>query len=652
MNISFLDANFTQICDPIDDFSSLSYTKTGNRWEEHGEFKLVMNPDHFATVFPAKYVAFDGLVFNVTNRKTTDADADGQMSLSGYSLNVLFDRVALTDVTRLAGNLETQIRSLVTAYAITGYQSISGLTLGSLAGYTAGIDATTYRGSLASFLYTELNARGFSWSITHSGEGLVFDILQGLDRTQEQDTNTPALFSSAEENIENVEYEQSETEYFNVAAVCDEDEVSPKTVFVDQSNGEEKRVMYVSGRGARDESATDQVFVMCGYGKILTSANGSSFTERYSDAGGYIYSSSYGGWKYLAAHGNYLITSSDAVTWTSRNITKNIKKVLYKDGVIIGTDLTQLFVSYDALSFEEIAIPDSAGMYAAPIFTGVRYFIPTSGKYSGITNFAYIESKDIYNWIEHVITVPSSVYYNTTVNASAMIGELAVCVGFANSPSSIRYPFIAIGNPETEVWSFSILTAYAGTILESVATGNNRIVAVSRDNKILQSSDYGATWANVTPSATGTPDYISVVFDGTYFHAYSANTKHHAVTNSSGAWSAATIALPTVEISHVFYANYSKSFSLEQIGANALANSRVIDLLDCDVLPGAPEVGADCNLGDIVDIAHPKRGIIVSKRLIDAQAIAEPHNHTIKPKFGTNYLSMKKYIKKEINNRV
>jgi len=146
------------------------------------------------------------------------------------------------------------------------------------------------------------------------------------------------------------------------------------------------------------------------------------------------------------------------------------------------------------------------------------------------------------------------------------------------------------------------------------------------------------------------------VFDGTNFRVYSEQTSatalKHSISPDGITWVTTSLSTGSSYIRTAVVGSSSETGNLYQDGVDALENSRVIDLLDCDVLPDAPEVGVDCNLGDIVDIAHPKRGIIVSKRLIDVQSIVEPKNHTIKPKFGTSYLSMKKYIKKEINNRV
>jgi len=408
MDISFLDANFTQICDPIDDFSSLSYTKTGNRWEEHGEFKLVMNPDYFATVFPAKYVAFDGLVFNVTNRKTQDADADGQMSLSGYSLNVLFDRVVITDNVRVRGNLEVQVRSLVATYAMTGLQTVAGLSLGTLAGYTRGIDATAKRGTrLSDFLYTELNKRGYSWRISYVDGALVFDVLRGLDRTQAQDTNTPALFSSAEENIENVEYEQSETEYYNLAIVCDEDETAPKTVIVDQSNGEPVRALYVKGT-AKGTTDGESKFVIGGYNEstgyayLATSTNGTTFTSKSVGTSiTTIESVIYNNGRYYAAGNGGSIYSDDANTWYAGSQNTQTAISVY-DGLIFGTRSPSnryLYAGFDVTSLSLVS-DDGSSYKTIPYLIGEKFVRFSDDQVSDNIKLVREESIDGFSFVQ------------------------------------------------------------------------------------------------------------------------------------------------------------------------------------------------------------------------------------------------------------
>jgi hypothetical protein len=665
MVISFLDSTFTQICDPIDDFSSLSYTKTGCRWEEHGEFKLVMNPDYYATVSPAKYVAFDGLVFNVTNRKTKDEDADGQMSLSGYSLSVLFDRVVITDNVRVRGNLEVQARALVATYAMTGFQTISGLALGTLAGFTRGIDATAKRGTrLADFLFTELNKRGYSWRISYTGGSLVFDVLRGLDRTQTQDANTPALFSSEEENVENVEYEQSETEYYNVAIVCDEDETAPKTVIVDQSNGEEKRVLYVKGTVA-GQADGDAKYVIAGlnestgYAYLATSTNGTTFTSKTMGTIQLITRVVYRNGRYYAATSSGLAYSDDSATWTLGGWDP-LSEIAVYDGLIFGTrdpsGHNYLYIGYDPSS-AQLVLDDGTTPRTIPYLAGSRYMrFPAYQPGDNIT-LDYTESEDGITYTTKSFGFSPEILGDIRSFTSAGLVYVAVGAEYYSAPHGASKVLIVSTIDGGISWNKINPSASEGPIV-SVAFGGGLFVAVSYFGEAFVSSN-AIDWTSVLVSGLYGTVYenVNIIHDGFNFRIYaeagSGLSLKHSVSSDAQTWTTTTLSVGSSYIESAVYGTSAETGNLYQDGVDALESSRVVELLDCDTLPDStPAIGTDCNLGDIVDIAHPKRGIIVSKRLIDLQAVIEPKNHTVKPKFGTNYLSMKKFIKKEIKNRV
>jgi len=123
VDIKLYDANFETTGKVIDTFSSLSYT---DRWNADGDFKLVLPVSEYNTVKDAKYLAVDGRTFEIPQLNTADTSASDELTISGHDLNVLLNRVVITEPVRVQGNLETQIRALVSAYAITGWQSVTG----------------------------------------------------------------------------------------------------------------------------------------------------------------------------------------------------------------------------------------------------------------------------------------------------------------------------------------------------------------------------------------------------------------------------------------------------------------------------------------------------------------------------------------------
>ena len=113
VDIKLYDANFETTGKVIDTFSSLSYT---DRWNADGDFKLVLPVGDYNTVKDAKYLSVDGRTFEISQINTADASASNELTISGHNLNVLLDRVVITTPARIQGNLEEQIRTLVSVY--------------------------------------------------------------------------------------------------------------------------------------------------------------------------------------------------------------------------------------------------------------------------------------------------------------------------------------------------------------------------------------------------------------------------------------------------------------------------------------------------------------------------------------------------------
>jgi hypothetical protein len=647
VDIKLYDANFETTGKVIDTFSSLSYT---DRWNADGDFKLVLPVTEYNTVKDAKYLAVNGRTFEISQINTADTSASNELTIAGHNLNVLLDRVVITTPARIHGNLEEQIRALVSGYAITGWQSVPRLVLGALQGYTRAIDANATLGSLGDLLYTELNKRGFSFQLNYdpASDEITFDIVQSKDRTEDQTENAQAVFSAQKENIENMEYERNETDYYNCAVVCDEDPDNPQTAIVDLSNGEAKRTIYIKGSSAYDDTETNEAYVMVGAGGyIATSADGQNWTQRTSGTSERLWMIDYQNGRYIVGGSNgVILTSVDAINWTlgSSGISDAIEGCSYKDGMYYAfTNDGKILYSYDASTWELAFDGTTKITNVVPIGTELVAIAGAWGK------LYTLRSSDGVAWSEVESTLsgsPSGSFIARTVFEKGLV------VGVGATYASGSYtPLSMVSADFGDTFVQHSITSLAGKRFLDMAYGLGVFVAVGQTNVIAWSED-GETWTDCTP-AGGTPDYITVTFDGTLFHAYSYGSKHHAYSATGKSWTLTSFTTTCTGVDAVVFGPAQRYYSLYSIGYNALQNYKMVELINGDLIPTArPMIGTDCNVGDVVDIVDKERGIIVSKILSEAQTVYERDtNGIIYPNFGDGYLDLKKYIKKEVDKR-
>lgn len=651
--ITLLDSGFAVYGDPIRAFESLSYS---DAWEEHGALTLVVGADEFANIKDAAWLEVDGRVYE--NETQLADDEKATVKITGASLNVLFDRIVATADERLQGRLEERVRYLVNKYAVTGTQAVTGLTLGTDMGFARAMDATIRRGqTLSDFLYVQLNQRGFSFEIVCdcSTGALVFNVLCGLDRTQDQSVNAPVQISTRDA-LENASYKKSVKDYRNHAIVCDEDDTSPQTVEVDLSNGAPKRTMYVSGKSAgADTSEAPNGFVMvgtysAGVGYIATSADGQTFTNRVTSGYAPFWAADFDNGEFtVCGNSGTILTSTDMVTWVPRTsgVSVALEGAKYSDGLRIVTgNSSAILSSYDGSTWAQeysglrkiIAPIAINGVFMTQAAAGLAY------------NLHYRSVGGVGNWVYTPIAAPVG-YVSIFTNRMLAINEIALGIGVIGDGTS-WFPFVSKSDDLGVSWIDTPITSLTGKRFLDAAYGNGIIVAVGQPNLIAWSDDYGATWHDVTPSG-GTPDYITICFnqDTGVFHAYSATTKHHAYSDTTGkVWTLTTFTTTAALIDAVVYGTSSHSGDLYQIGLDALQSAQVVETLDGDINADlAPVYEVDYNIGDMIDAVDATREIVATKRVLSVEHLIDKDNDlAIIPKLGKEFLSLRQYIAKEI----
>lgn len=279
MELLLLDKNF-QISGLIDDFSSLVWNR---KYYECGNFNLQFCLKYWKQFENAKYVYSkefeETAILETLSYKNTMQGI--QIQRSGRFLeSILAQRVV--NKTQYFKNMITEdiIRSLVSTFVInSGDRKIKGIVLGERKGLGRVHTMQMTGGNLLDRIYELCKEDELSIRLRYDFDNneIVFEVWQGLDRRDTQNTNTWAIFSRNFENILEDDYSADETKYCNFAYVEGELEEQTQTnedgsqntkkrrveVTVNRiKDGEERKELYVDARDLqKDEGMTDSEYL-------------------------------------------------------------------------------------------------------------------------------------------------------------------------------------------------------------------------------------------------------------------------------------------------------------------------------------------------------------------------------------------------------
>ncbi|MPM89280.1 hypothetical protein SDC9_136388 [bioreactor metagenome] len=300
--------------------------------------------------------------------------------------------------------------------------------------------------------------------------------------------------------------------------------------------------------------------------------------------------------------------------------------------------------SYDGQSFSPVYAPDISRKCVNSVLVQNK-LIAFSG---GVADVRKLTSTDGFYWDYSVIDVSGS---PTQVNPlrTCYDNGIIVSAGFWYDGTTYK-PLTITSNDYGVTQTVNIIESLSGKRFLDMAAGLGVFVAVGQSNVIAWSND-GESWTDCTPAGTSA-DYITVTFDGTLFHAYSATTKHHAYSADGKTWTKTTFTTSAALIDAVTYGTSSHSGNLYQVGVDALQASVVVESLDGDVNQElAPEYEIDYNIGDVIDTLDPVRNIAATKRVYSVDHIIDKDNdYAIVPKLGKDFLTLRQLIAKEIKN--
>lgn len=274
MNFYLLDKNLKRI-EIIEQYRSFIWT---NRYYTPGDFELYtpatksllakIKRDYF--IMRSDDLTQAMIIQNYTI--TTDVENGDYLTITGKSLKSILERRIIWPQTTINGNLETQMRKLVTQNAISPTDSnrvISRLELGPTIGLTQTIKAQ-FTGDNLSEVLTEIGQTygiGHDVKLDYENKKFKFVLLQGKNRSYNQSANARVVFSNAFENLLTTNYAYNSENFKSLVFVAGEGQgKTRKTVQVGTGNDLNRFEIYLD---ARDVSSNDGAIGTNEYNQLL-----------------------------------------------------------------------------------------------------------------------------------------------------------------------------------------------------------------------------------------------------------------------------------------------------------------------------------------------------------------------------------------------
>lgn len=265
----FLDRQLAVTAGPVDGYLSLVWREC---YLETGSFTLTLplTGDTVRAALAAAYLQVSGRpgLGRVEKVSCTDGEDGGVVTVSGRMAESLLSDRIIPRGTCVSGALYEALEALVdeNAGAAAADRAIPCLTV-SHAQPLCDTDGTAVTVSdrpggrvLSEWLYETLAAHGASFRITADGSGqLVFAVYRGLDRTQAQEENGFAVFSSSFSSSGDFDLLSDSTDYRNFATVAGEGEGEDRTVVtldLRTDPTEALRELYVDARDLRSDDGS------------------------------------------------------------------------------------------------------------------------------------------------------------------------------------------------------------------------------------------------------------------------------------------------------------------------------------------------------------------------------------------------------------
>ena len=239
MELLLLDHNFEEI-GMIDNFVSLQWIR---KYYDVGQFILSCSTEYFRLLDEATYIFIKHKELAMINEIKMEISSDNNYSLSvlGSFIEAILDDRVIVGEHVFNGSHEEIARNLLTNNFINpsdANRKISNLSLGVFKNIGHSTSLEIKSKSIGKSLYTFLKEHELSQRITfdYMTNKLIYEIYQGLNRTDNQSLNSWALFSDELEITSNSSYSKDVSTFKNFAYVIYKDDLVSAVDCVGNSN--------------------------------------------------------------------------------------------------------------------------------------------------------------------------------------------------------------------------------------------------------------------------------------------------------------------------------------------------------------------------------------------------------------------------------
>ncbi|MBY6878088.1 siphovirus ReqiPepy6 Gp37-like family protein [Clostridium botulinum] len=245
----------------LDTFTSLRWVR---KYNKSGEFEL-----HCALNFNTlDLLKRENIVYKKddveagyieTRQLKIGEDGQEYLGVKGKFLTNYLDRRISWDRVSFDGKTEDLMRKLVLENAITPTnldRKIPNLILGDLKGFTEDIKYTNSFGNIIEQLenISNTNNLGYRNILNIKNRKILFDVYKGVDRTINNGTTAPCIFSRDFENILEQEYTDSLNNYKNTTLIAGSGEGSARKITsIENGTGLDRYELYVDARDITDK---------------------------------------------------------------------------------------------------------------------------------------------------------------------------------------------------------------------------------------------------------------------------------------------------------------------------------------------------------------------------------------------------------------
>lgn len=282
----------------IEKITTMRWTR---RWHTAGAFELEMPYDK--TVFnelKCENLIRHGNEAGIIEYVRLSTDESGENIACGgrFLLGYAARRLVLGTVS-IAAPAETVMTQLVTDSMTGGGRAFAGLTVAATQGRGTAMDYQATNANLLAEIESISMLSGLGVTIDTDGSSMIFKVLQGVDRTAEQNANPRAIFSAEFENVLTQEYDIDTGDSGTVAIVATDKDSIVETVGT--ATGRLRREIYVAASGldkdengnALNEAQKRALMQQQGKTALANAAISESFTAEVNPYGNLKYKTHY-----------------------------------------------------------------------------------------------------------------------------------------------------------------------------------------------------------------------------------------------------------------------------------------------------------------------------------------------------------------------